>query len=632
MEKKEEKEIIKKEIIDDKKGNDESIPLGKKSIFVKNQKSTVSTNYFMNAKQNKLKNSTFRYSFAKEPDKKNQITSIKKTLNKTLEPNTYKNSIKNNNNNQNKLLKRNSLYLNNNKEANKINIQKNNMVRKSMILNKNNDNKFIKPPDKRKSLVLQKNKNSIRINKDKSNTILEEILEKNEDKKDIPNNENNEENNKQIKNNDYKRAYSRKPTERERQKKLNKLNKNSFGEVEKYTKKAIPFFKRDKKENKNNITNNIKQKNPKLFRTKTNNNFSKIENKIVNNSIKNKNNFQDWSNRNLPEIKKINLKHNHNRITTNLYDKYNNKNKNLLKEKNNKIENRKNNPIFQTITSKFKSLNYKSNIKAKNSNAKMNQKLGFNNKNKKINHTNSIILKPKPSNRGKSALTMRTEKNKISKNYINNNNKKDNNINSIKNKSINKSFNKNQEKEEEKKNINNKNITNLKIKNDENESSEDEDDENDFDIYQMIRSKSCNKRNLNKNSDSDDSEESEEKVSEENDDIESILYGKEQRQIFKNIGEDNFEDTDSVVKYIDFDEVFLTSHNIFSENIEKNNLYSKYIQKFDEIFDKVILKIKEKKSLIIKKSKLDNKEEKETQILNQSEATKDDDSSNKNFN
>jgi hypothetical protein len=172
----------------------------------------------------------------------------------------------------------------------------------------------------------------------------------------------------------------------------------------------------------------------------------------------------------------------------------------------------------------------------------------------------------------------------------------------------------------------------LKIKNDENESSEDEDDENDFDIYQMIRSKSCNKRNLNKNSDSDDSEESEEKVSEENDDIESILYGKEQRQIFKNIGEDNFEDTDSVVKYIDFDEVFLTSHNIFSENIEKNNLYSKYIQKFDEIFDKVILKIKEKKSLIIKKSKLDNKEEKETQILNQSEATKDDDSSNKNFN
>jgi hypothetical protein len=241
-------------------------------------------------------------------------------------------------------------------------------------------------------------------------------------------------------------------------------------------------------------------------------------------------------------------------------------------------------------------------------------------------------LKPKPSNRGKSALTMRTEKNKISKNYINNNNKKDNNINSIKNKSINKSFNKNQEKEEEKKNINNKNITNLKIKNDENESSEDEDDENDFDIYQMIRSKSCNKRNLNKNSDSDDSEESEEKVSEENDDIESILYGKEQRQIFKNIGEDNFEDTDSVVKYIDFDEVFLTSHNIFSENIEKNNLYSKYIQKFDEIFDKVILKIKEKKSLIIKKSKLDNKEEKETQILNQSEATKDDDSSNKNFN
>ena len=36
---------------------------------------------------------------------------------------------------------------------------------------------------------------------------------------------------------------------------------------------------------------------------------------------------------------------------------------------------------------------------------------------------------------------------------------------------------------------------------------------------------------------------------------------------------------------------------MFTENIEKNNLYNKYIKQFDEIFNKTILKNKEKHAL-----------------------------------
>ena len=137
------------------------------------------------------------------------------------------------------------ICLNTKKENNTISNPKSNIARRSMILmNKNNDNKLNKIQDKRGSLILQKNKNSIRINKDKANTILEEILEKKEEIKNNDNNENNQENKNR---NDYKRAYSRKPTERDRQKKLNKLNKKSFGAVEKYTKKTAQFLKRNRK-------------------------------------------------------------------------------------------------------------------------------------------------------------------------------------------------------------------------------------------------------------------------------------------------------------------------------------------------------------------------------------------------
>ena len=125
----------------------------------------------------------------------------------------------------------------------------------------------------------------------------------------------------------------------------------------------------------------------------------------------------------------------------------------------------------------------------------------------------------------------------------------------------------------------------------------------------MIRSKSCNKKKIEtKNSDSEKSEKSEEKSdnSEDECDIESILYGKKPKNIFTNIFEDNFDDRNSIIKYIDFNEVFLTSNNMFTIDIERNNLYSKYIPKFDEIYNKVVLKIQKNKKFI------KNKKEDET--------------------
>ena len=171
---KDEVKVNKEEKINDKKDNKNSIPFGKKNLFYKGQKDSISANYFMNIKQNKSK-IVKRNSFVKEIDKKNQISTMKaekKLLNKTSDinnnndnnnnnKNNNKNSIKNNNQNQNqnKLIKRNSLCLNPKKDNNATtNNQKNFVTRKSMIImNKNNDNKLKKMPDKRKRYYFRKN-------------------------------------------------------------------------------------------------------------------------------------------------------------------------------------------------------------------------------------------------------------------------------------------------------------------------------------------------------------------------------------------------------------------------------------------------------------------------------------------
>lgn len=180
----------------EKKENKKPNILNKNQIISKNKKSTISTNYFLNAKKFKTRNGEQR-SFMKDFDKQNQLsTSIraeKSQLNKTLDINNNKNPIKKNNNIK-KLEKRNSLYLNSRK--NNINNPKNDLRKSMNIITKdNNKNKL---PDKRSSFVINK-KNTIRINKDKSNVILEKIIEKNEDKKDYNYNKNNDDINRDKK-------------------------------------------------------------------------------------------------------------------------------------------------------------------------------------------------------------------------------------------------------------------------------------------------------------------------------------------------------------------------------------------------------------------------------------------------
>ena len=582
---KDEKQINKEEIINGKKED-------KNNLFYKGPKAPVSSNYIIHVKQKKSRNRQEANSFFSEIDKKNKTLTMKtgkKLLNKTLDINNN-NTIKNNN--QNKAFGRTSLYLNHkNVNNNTINNSKNNFVRKTMIIiKKNNDNKSKKLPDKRASLPLHKYRTSIINNKNKSNTILEEIIEKNEDKKNIDNKENNRGIKKDIKNkNDFKRAYSRKQTEKDRQKKLNKLNEKDFGAVEKYTKKAMPFLKREPKDINNNILYTTKYGNQRLFKTKTNYNLVKNSNKIVNNIIDKNQNL--WSNKELPRIKNNIKKSNFNKIYSNLYDKYNNNTKNdnkiLPKYKNDNISKRPNNPIYKTISTFNNILNKnKSSIKLKEKN--VNQKPEFNNKKNIHIRAGSMRI-----------ISINKRKNASKINNFNIKNEKN------KNKKVNKTlikYNKT-EKERGKKDISKKkNKNNIKQKKIEDDSSsdDDEEDENDFDIYAMIRSKSCYKKKTEtKNLENEKSEKSEEKKvdSEDECDIESILYGKQPKKILNNIYDDNCDDRNTIIKYIDFNEVFLTSNNIFTENIEKNNLYSKYIPKFDEIYNKHLLKIKENKKL-----------------------------------
>ena len=98
-ENKEEPKIEEK--TNEKKENKKPNPLNKNQIISKNRKSTISTNYFMNAKNLKTRNVAQR-SFMKDFDKQNQLsTSIraeKNQLNKTLDVNNNKNPIKKNNN------------------------------------------------------------------------------------------------------------------------------------------------------------------------------------------------------------------------------------------------------------------------------------------------------------------------------------------------------------------------------------------------------------------------------------------------------------------------------------------------------------------------------------------------------
>ena len=292
---KEESKKVKEEKIIDKKIIKESILTGKNAPAYNKKPNTV-INYMNNSKLIQNKKFTPRCSFRKDSNKSNIISTNKKekiSLNKTLDQNTNKNLMKKTKTtkNINELRKkRNSLCLNTKNDIGN-NILNNNKLRKSLVIMNNNQKKL---NDKRTSLVLQKNKNNAGANKDGAKGVLDEIVEKNEDKKEIDNYQDEldylDNLDKRFKN----RAYSRKITERERQKKLNKLNKDSFGAVAKYTKKTAQFVKRDKKEIiKNNVFKNLKVKNERILRTKTNSDLINNGNIIRNNAIKN-NNEEDW--------------------------------------------------------------------------------------------------------------------------------------------------------------------------------------------------------------------------------------------------------------------------------------------------------------------------------------------------
>ena len=403
--------------------------------FKKNKTSvfSISNNYMMNAKKAKSRNDIDKIPFIKSTDKQNQSSTLKKPLNKTIEFNNYQNPILKNIEYIKILEKRNSLLFN--KNINTNNNSKNDIFRKSMInMHRNKDNNKNKIPEERRTLLFKK-KSIIRINKDKSNLILEERLEKIDDKKENINDSNKENgidinkdtNNKKI----YKRAFSRKITEKDRQKKLNKLNKDSFGAVDKYKKKSTQFLKRDKNINNNN--NLIKSKNNKIFRTKTN--YYMIKNENLN---KKKQAIQvnDWKIRN--SINTTFQKLNYNRMKTNIYGKKNDKKEinNFIKEKNTK-----NTIQTKNINKKNKSMTKQNKDKDKDKKIKDNLEL----KSKiKPHHKLSMILpSQKNSIRRKSAVSLGNKNTKNSINIFKNNNINKNNKNINKNKyekKLNKSF------------------------------------------------------------------------------------------------------------------------------------------------------------------------------------------------
>lgn len=630
-ENKEESKIIKEEKIIDRKYIKESILTGKNAP-VYNKKPDIVTNYLNNSKQIKNKKFTPRCSFRKDTNKTNIISTNKNdkiSLNKTLDQNTNKKLMKKTvtTKNINELRrKRNSLCINTKNDISNNVVNNNNKLRKSLVIMTNNQKKL---SDKRGSLVLQKNINNAIASKDGTKGVLDKIIEKNEDKKEIDNYEVDLDNlDKRFKS----RAYSKKITERDRQKKMEKLNKDSFGEVAKYTKKTAQFVKRDKKEIiKNNVFKNLKVKNERMMRTKTNSNLINNEN-IIRNNINKDNNEGDWSNRDLTKVNNNNNKNVQKKLLkkmkTNLYDKYNNnrrENKVMQNNKNTKGENIRNNILYRTITNKSILHNNKSNIKNKNKNGVINNK-------KKINENKGKRMPSKDLNRGKSAIYKRDQDLKNNKKNINN---KNINKNKISNKNV-----PNKSVDVPRKKINN-NINKIKPKNDkssinikqkkvesESDESDEEEDENDFDIYAMIRSKSClrKKKDEKKKGEDENSEEKEKKSfnSEEDCDIDNVLYGKEEekkekKKPFMSIIEDDNDGKNSIIKCIDFEDVFLTTSDMFTENIEKNKLYNKYIQKFDDIYDKMLLKFKEN----LKSNNSENIKEASNVFVNEKEKEED---------
>ena len=400
-------------------------------------------------------------------------------------------------------------------------------------LNKNKNNNI----NSSFSIIDEENKNKSKISINKSmyslyQNIKIKIVNKNlnygkesDRDKDMPSSFRNNINNKREEN---KRGYSRKRTEKEIQKRINKMNKNSFGKINKYEKKSKNYINNQNKVQTNN-ENKIKNEHKNRFnRVKT---LGELRKKNADNlSVKKEKNSYIDNN-----ISKANKEQ---KNYTNLYDKYRDKFMEKIKR-----------------LSAYNNYRDEKDLKYNNNNIDKKNK-SRNNKNKSIikkhNFQRTLTCKrieTKNKNRDMSKAEILGEKTD-KRNYRKNGKSLDNKIN------INKSNKSNLSKS--------KSSNDIKLK------------EN------KKRSKSVVKIS--------EKRVKIEKEENEKDGIDDVLYGE-----IDDKEEEPVEDVDSVVKAMDFGHIKLFSKNIFS--IEFNDKYKKYSEKFDKMFNKIIISNNQRKSV-----------------------------------
>ena len=165
------------------------------------------------------------------------VNSISKNLIKNKSNKNNKLSKYSNINEQTSKLNKTTIYENdnNNKESHSIRYNKNKNVSK-------NDNKYTSSfyLDEEKNIMNKTFHGKSFYNK---STKGEEIKKNENHLQDLPLSTRNNFNSKKE---DYKRALSKKRTEKEIQNKINKMNKNSFGKVNKYEKKSKNYISNNK--------------------------------------------------------------------------------------------------------------------------------------------------------------------------------------------------------------------------------------------------------------------------------------------------------------------------------------------------------------------------------------------------
>ena len=430
-------------------------------------------------------------------------------------PSVYsKNSNQNHNHNHNQSSRiNNSTIIDNNNYANgKGAISISSYMNKNI---RNNHKKYI-------SSFYVDDEMSMNMNKSSMNKSMR-IGDKSKNQKDDKTNANNKKEDYR-----YKRAYSKKRTEKEIQNKINKMNKASFGKVNKYEKKSKNYINNSKRirqnNNNNNDVENKKEHNNRFNRVKTVGHLRKsnVDEMNITKEKINKEESSKHQNKHINEKDKKNY--------TNLYDKYLNK----YKDKISKVQNNK---------------NYKNENENKTKEAHKNKNLNINKKHNFRKNLTCVILEKRNNNKSTYRKNRDYSRGEILKE------KTDKRDYRISGKSIeNRNYNRSKNKRKATVVVHHGNKKEAEVKN-------------------KVRSKSVVKFSDRKNLIKKDVE--------DECDIETILYG----EIKPSKDEDPFDDVDSVVKKIDFDSVNLNTKNIF---IEENEKYKIYSNNFDNFFDKLV--------------------------------------------